>query len=375
MKRRFIFVIFLAIASLLSIGTRSFVSAAPWENFLTYTRIEADPEKDYTLTKDNGPWMIMASSFSGDGARQQAGELVLELRKRYKLKAFIHQMRFDLDKKNIGRGIDRYGDPLKWKYRRGAEVREIAVLIGDYSSVDDPQAVKTLRKIKYSKPDCLALGKDKKNHQSLGALRNIQKKIWTTVGSDDKKDKGPMGHAFITPNPLLSKDEYVPKGLEPFIVKLNKGLENSLLDCPGRYTVQVATFNGKIVTNQAEIMMLNSGKKKIDGSRLEQAAKNANRLAKALRLKGWEAYVFHERCASIVTVGSFNSVGTNRRDDKIEMDPRVYHIIKQFKAKTIGGRFSPQMLVGIPLDVQPRPVKVPKQSIGMASTSRSRGLW
>ena len=375
MRRRFIFVIFLAMASHLSFGTRSFVSAAPWDNFLTATRVEADPEKDYTLTKDNGPWMIMASSFSGDGARQQARELVLELRKRYKLEAFIHQMQFDLDKKNVGKGIDRYGDPLKFKYRRGSQVREIAVLIGDYQSVDDPRAVKNLHKIKYSTPDCLALGKNKKNHQSLGALRDIQKKIWTTVGSDDKKNKGPMGHAFITPNPLLSKAEYVTTGLEPFIVKLNKGLENSLLDCPGRYTVQVATFNGKIVTDQTEIMMLNSGKKKIEGNLLEQAAIKANRLAKALRLKGWEAYVFHERCASIVTVGSFNSVGTNRRDGKTEMNPQVYHIIKQFKAKTIDGRFSPQMLVGIPLDVQPRPVKVPKQSIGMASTSRSRGLW
>ena len=374
MKRRFIFVILLVIASHLCIGTRSFVSAAPWDNFLTSTRIEADPEKDYTLTKDNGPWMIMASSFSGNGARQQASQLVLELRKRYKLKAFIHQMQFDLDKK-VGKGIDRYGNPLKFKYCRGSEVREIAVLVGDYLSVDDPRAVKTLRKIKYSTPDCLALEKDKKNHQSLGALRDIQKKIWQAAGSDDKKDKGPMGHAFITPNPLLSKDEYVPKGLEPFIVKLNKGLENSLLDCPGSYTVQVATFNGKIVTNQAEIMMLNSGKKKIDGSRLEQAAKKANRLAKALRLKGWEAYVFHERCASIVTVGSFNSVGTNRRDGKIEMDPQVYRIIQQFKAKTMGGHFSPQKVVGIPLDVQPRPVKVPKQSIGVASASRRRGLW
>ncbi len=375
MKRRFAIVLGLAVAGLMVFGSQNFVSAAPWENFLTRNRVEADPEKDYRLSKDNGPWMIMASSFSGDGARQQARELVLELRKRYKLKAFIHEMRFDLDKRNMGKGIDRYGDPLKFKYRRGSEVREIAVLIGDYPTVDDPRAVKILRKIKYSKPDCLALGKDKKNHQSLGALRNIQKKIWTTVGSDDKKDRGPMCHAFIVPNPLLSKDEYVPKGLEAFIVKLNKGLENSLLDCPGLYTVQVATFNGKIVTDQAEIMMLNSGRKKIDGNRLEQAAKKANRLAKALRLKDWEAYVFHERCASIVTVGSFNSVGTQRGDGKIEMDPRVYRIIQQFKAKTTGGHFSPQMLVGIPLDVQPRPVKVPKESLVAARANIGRGLW
>ncbi|MBN2294459.1 MAG: hypothetical protein JXM70_18665 [Pirellulales bacterium] len=374
MKLRYLLVPALAVAGLAVLGSQSLLSAAIWEDFITTKRVEANPDKEYKLTKDNGPWMILASTFSGDGARQQARELVLELRKRYKLKAFIHQMEFDLDE-NVGKGIDRYGDPLKFKYRQHSQIKEIAVLIGDYPSVDDPEAEKVLQKIKHSTPDCLKLSKDKKNNQSLGALRDIQKTIWKTVGSDDKKDKGPMGHAFIAPNPLLSKDEYVPKGLEPFIVKLNKGLENSLLDCPGLYTVQVATFTGKVVTDQAEISLLNSGKKKIDGNRLEEAAKNANNLAKALRLKGWEAYVFHERCASIVTVGSFNSVGTKRNDGRIEMDPRVHRIIEQFKAKTVGGHFSPQMLVGIPFDVQPRPVKVPKESIGIASNEKSRGLW
>lgn len=374
MIRRFLIILVLTVAGTAVLGSQRFAAAAPWENFLTIKRIEADPQKDYRLTKDNGPWMIMASSFSGEGAEKQARELVLELRKRYKLKAFIHQMEFDLGDTG-GRGIDRYGDPLKWKYRRGSEVQEIAVMIGDYPAVDDPQAMKILHKIKYSRPDCLKLEKNKKNNQSLGALRDIQKTIWETMGSDDKKDKGPMGHAFITPNPLIPKDEYVSKGLEPFIVKLNKGLENSLLDCKGQYTVQVATFNGKVVTDQAEILMLNSGKKKLDSNRLEEAAEKANRLAKALRLKGWEAYVFHERCASIVTVGSFNSVGTQRRDGKIEMDPRVYKIIEQFKAKTVAGHFSPQMVVGIPLDVQPRPVKVPKESIAVASSDTGHGLW
>ena len=375
MRRRFVFGILLAIVSQLSLGAWSNASAAPpWENFLTRNRVEADPQKDYRLSKDCGPWMIMASSFSGDGAEEQARALALELRKRYKLEAFVHQMEFNLGKTG-GRGIDRYGDPLKWKYRRGSEVREIAVLVGDYPAVDDPEAVATLRKIKYSQPDCLIVSKNKKTNQSLGALRDIQKNIWEAVGSDDKKDKGPMGHAFIVPNPLLSRDEYVPKGLDPLIAKMNEGLENSLLDCPGRYTVQVATFRGNIVTKQSEIAMIKSGEKKVDGNRLEKAADDANKLAKALRLKGWEAYVFHERCASIVTVGSFNSVGTNRRDSKIEIDPRLHNIIKTFKAKTVGEGFSPQTLVGIPFDIQPQPVQVPKQSIGVARKNTARGLW
>ena len=375
MRRRFLLVMLLVIVGLAGVGAWSNVWAAPpWENFLTRNRVEADPDKDYGLSKDDGPWMIMASSFSGDGAEEQARALALELRKRYKLEAFVHEMEFKLGETG-GRGIDKYGDPLKWKYRRGAEVREMAVLVGDYAAVDDPEAIATLRKIKYSQPDCLQVGKDKKTNQSLGALRDVQKAIWEAAGSDDKKDKGPMGHAFITPNPLLSRDEYVPKGLDPLVAKMNKGLENSLLDCPGKYTVQVATFRGKIVTKQSEIAMIQNGEKKVDGSRLEEAAAKADRLAKALRLKGWEAYVFHERCASIVTVGSFNSVGMNRQDGKIEIDSRIHNIIKTFKAKNVDGRFSPQTLVGIPFDVQPRPVQVPKQAIGVARSSSAGGLW
>jgi len=47
-------------------------------------------------------------------------------------------------------------------------------------------------------------------------------------------------------------------------------------------------------------------------SELEAAAEKAHRLAKALRMKGYDAYEFHDRYASIVTVGSFNSAGTPR---------------------------------------------------------------
>lgn len=375
MKRHFALAFSLLVGFSIFFAARAVATAAaPWDNLFTLNRVEADPEKDYKLSKDNGPWMIMASSFSGDGAEKQARELAIELRKRYKLEAFVHEMEFDLGETG-GRGIDPEGKPLKWKYRRGDEMREIAVLVGNYPAIDDPEAEAVLRKIKYSRPECLEVAKGKKTNQSLGALRDIQKTIWNAVGDEEKKNKGPMGHAFITPNPLLPKDEYVPQGLDPLIVKMNKGMENSLLDCPGKFTVQVATFTGKIVTDQSEIVRIENGEKKVDGSRLEEAAEKAVKLAKALRMKGWEAYVLHERCASIVTVGSFESVGIPRPDGKIEMDPRIHNIVETFKAKQVGAGFSPHKIVGIDLDIQPLPVKVPKQSIAVARNDNARGLW
>ena len=55
-----------------------------------------------------------------------------------------------------------------------------------------------------------------------------------------------MGHAFITTNPLLPADYYAPrKGIDELVLRMNKGVTHSLLDCPGKYTVQVAHFMGR----------------------------------------------------------------------------------------------------------------------------------
>ena len=98
--------------------------------------------------------MIMACSFSGDGAEKQAQELVLELRKRYKLPAYIYKGQFDPGEAQ-GRGVDEYGNPHKWQYQKykdskdkdkakHPELTEIAVLVGDYPSADDADAQETL---------------------------------------------------------------------------------------------------------------------------------------------------------------------------------------------------------------------------------------
>ena len=73
---------------MLAIGVPRLAAAAPFlGNFMTGDRIEADPNQAYRLKQENGPWMIMACSFSGaKEPRRQAHELVLELRKRYKLR-------------------------------------------------------------------------------------------------------------------------------------------------------------------------------------------------------------------------------------------------------------------------------------------------
>jgi hypothetical protein len=350
-------------------------AAPPWVNLVSFNSVEADPEKAYTLTEINGPFMIMACSFSGEGAEgldkaeKQAQELALELRKRYKLPAFTYKKTTDFGKAE-GRGQDQYGNPSQWKYRSGDRVNEVAVLVGEFPSMDDSEAQKTLQKIKYAKPKCME-GGDHENNQALASFREWEKSLQEAIGSK-KKEKGPMGHALITSNPLLPPGFFTQKGLDPFLVDLNKDLEYSLLKCQGKYTVQVATFKGQVFITPKDIQDVKSGKKKITNG-LVEAANKATQLTQALRIKGYDAYEFHDRNASIVTIGSFESVGTPLADGRIELDPKILQIMKVFSAKPLNREVNdpgsialnslPKELAGIKFDIQPLPVQVPKVSI------------
>jgi hypothetical protein len=346
--------------------------AGPWDKLLTAQRVDADPQKAYNLTEQNGPWMIMACSFSGEKASEQAKELALELRKRYKLPAYVYEKKFDVGKDIQGRGVDEFGQPKRMKLQRGvSEINEIAVLVGDYGAVDDPEAQETLRKLKICEPDCLAIKEGRKTTRSLAGFRWLQ----TAVLSDDnpRKKKGPMGHAFVTTNPILPADYYVPKGLDPLVVKANEGVEHSLLDCPGKYTVQVAHFTGQVITDQREIARIEQGKEV--ESKLAKAAYMAHKLTEALRIKGYEAYEFHDRYASIVTVGSFDSTGQTGANGVTEIDPRIKAVLDQFKSsESTHGAVTAKTLVGIPFDPQPVLVHVPKRSVSAALSQNRVGL-
>ena len=54
--------------------------------------------------------MIMATTFSGEGAEEQAQELVYELRKEYKLPAYSYQKKFEFSKPVEGKGLDTHGE-------------------------------------------------------------------------------------------------------------------------------------------------------------------------------------------------------------------------------------------------------------------------
>lgn len=284
---------------------------------------------EFPLKQESGPWLIVAASFSGNGAPKQAHDLAQELRDRFRLNSYVHEMDF----KFADSGEPSL--PSRRHYRRGDEVKEIAVLIGDFQSIDGPDAQQMLRKIKSLEPNALNVDV-KETTQSMAQMRKFEDAFMEKFAGKERK-RGPMAQAFFTRNPLLPREYFVPKGVDAFVAKMNEGVEHSLLDCPGRQTIQVATFRGKTILQTSAVddsatKSLWGLHKKDDHNPLVEAAENAHLLTHELRAHGYDAYEFHDRTESIVTIGSFAKATQQLPDGRTVAIPDVQRIIQTFDA-------------------------------------------
>src|SRR5262245_17512550 len=264
-------------------------AAPPWATLIPFKKIEADPSKSYELEDKHGPWIIMAASFAGTAGEQQAHDLVLELRQKFKLDAYTFRQSFDFSKPVEGNGLSKYGGRRRMRHLYNNKFDEIAVVVGNFQSLEDPQLEKTLERIKYARPQVFQR-EENKSSQRMGSIRDFYRVV---VNDPSRKSKGPMGAAFATRNPLLPEALFTAKGLDPFVVDMNQDLPHSLLKCPGRYTVRVATFRGVDTMKPAEFERLTTQTRKY--SRIDEAALKASELCKLLRQQGVEAYEFHDR--------------------------------------------------------------------------------
>jgi hypothetical protein len=142
--------------------------------------------------------------------------------------------------------------------------------------------------------------------------------------------------------------------IDSHIESINKTRPYSLLQNPRRYTVQVATFSGIAVMKPEAIQAIESGKgMPFDqlGSALERGEIAAVELCKFLRANGVEAYEFHDRFASIVTVGGFDQPSRQMPDGTMIADPRIQQTIQQYRGRTING---------VQCSTEPRLIEVPR---------------
>ena len=308
-------------------------------------------------------------------AEKQAHDFVMELRQKFKLKSLYPSAALRLFQARYGvrRGSLRCAR-RRMRYNSVEKHDEIGVLVGNFQGLDDPTLEKTMQKIKYLKPDCLDPKRNVNSAQSFAALRSFYRQ----ESKDElKKSKGPMGSAFATRNPLLPEEFFSVRGVDPLVIEMNRDGEYSLLKNPAKYTVKVASFNGYSTMKLDEIEKLSrsSGRTK-----LEEAAEKAHILTVALRKQGVEAYEFHDRSESLVTVGSFDSVGRLLPNGATEFNPTVCEILKRYGAeqKVIPGQnvvgMQPKFIVpGIQMDVQPIPIEVPRISVA-ANYARNRAI-
>ncbi len=274
------------------------------------SKIEADPSKTYTLDKVHGPWMIMVASFHsaftngekqlGKTPMEAAQALVLELRQS-KIPAYIYEVK---GKNESLKSQDLLGREQRMKNMR--VVDSICVLAGNYPTIDAPKAQQTLKYIKQLQPKCLATGID-------------------YVKSPGRP--GPLSKAFLTPNPLLTFEELeaAKQASDPLLVSLNNGEQFSLYENTGKFTLVIARFSGKTINVVNESMEKAESYFTDGGNDLDQAALSARDLVHALRSREplskfdhpdfadfaaysrVDAYVWHDRTSSVVTVGSFES--------------------------------------------------------------------
>lgn len=332
-----------------------------WRLFVPFAaQVEYDARKSYTLHDGNGPWMILAATFSGEGGADQARLLVKELRTRFNLQAYVHRQVYDFSETVEGKGFARESrSPLKMRYYKNGKSEQYAVLVGNFDSVDNPEVQQTLNKIKYARPQTLKIDKDKGTRQQLAIMRTVQRLI---SPDPNRKKMGPMSAAFVTRNPILPKEFFAPKGMDSFVYNLNKDNQFSLLKNPKPFTVRVASFRGTSTMN------IGLGQQKGVSNKLVEAAEKAHLLVEALRRKGVEAYEFHDRHESIVTIGGFDRIGDKMPNGQIELLPGIHRIMTAYgatKKRQQNGQIGmyPKALKGIIFDVQPWPVEVPRASI------------
>jgi hypothetical protein len=269
------------------------------------------PEK-YALSRESGPWLIVAMSLWGDNdtdyseAFVTARKVANELRKKG-YKAYLQTQEDKLDEIE---SVSKTGRARKRRYR--AQRRMVAVLVGDYASSEDSKALKDLKSIKKLRPKVI---EDLEAElRKAGAIGNVE-------------TPPPMASAFLSPNPLLSPDEITSRKRDPLLIRLNSGQKHSLASNKGKYSLLIATFAGPSSVKSAakEATIEQFDKQLRSRPSMDMLGERAIRLCLTLRDQGVPAYVWHDRFHSLVTVGEFND----------ENDPAIEPLFEQYRAKNV----------------------------------------
>lgn len=251
-----------------------------------------DPLEPYLLTKENGPFMVLAQVFRGPESEKMALALCKELREEYKLPAYILRSKeFPMKSYIRGTPVQAPSETTKAAIKLPERIRiqdEAAVLVGNEKTEQGTENL--LHQVKKIHPKCL---------QGMPRLFD-----WRTTS---------LNRAIRTTNPYVPAQWLYPRAPDKLMLQMNSGLR-SIANCPGHYTIQVAQFAGHTAYDlygQEESKfskIINEHKSPLKTAH-DDAEKLADRLAGMPEVKrlGQPVFVYHDRTSSRVYIGSFNS--------------------------------------------------------------------
>ena len=300
-------------------------------------KVECDRSKKYRLTERHGPWMIMVAAIhplrggnrDGTTPAEAADLLVYDLREQG-IPAYAYAI--DTETQTVATRT-RTGEEkaMLMATQRGG----VCVMAGNFKTADDPRAESGL---KFIKTRC-----------KCPSLMPVAATGWTGLtkaGGFFKLTPGrngsPLARAFITVNPLLSADQVrrLSAARDPLLERLNAGEEYSLHKCPGKYSVMVKEFRGQTLTQVSGTKSEDLAERVKMSGDLGDAGRQAWELCQLLRNREKvDAYVWHDRRRSVVTVGSFDS----------PRDPAAVRTARKYGArpKTGSGSLTP-VLITVP---------------------------
>jgi hypothetical protein len=264
-------------------------------------QVEADPNKDYRITQEAGPWMIIVKSYKGPTAEQLAHELILMLRHRDNMPAYLFVFGEEEKRKqeeylaHIHQLCPDVAHP-RVKYVR-VEL-EYGVLVGGYPDIDTARrALDDVKRLK--PPDSRKLMDLMTNLEPAGDKRSVVKVA----------PINPFVTAFVVHNPTLPQAQVDRNKPDPDLGKLNNGRPYNLFRSGKPWTLAVKDFPGA-TTLQARsatssfLSMIGMGQA---DAVLDAGAKQAEEVARVLReTMKLDAYVLHTRRSSVVTIGAFD---------------------------------------------------------------------
>jgi hypothetical protein len=290
--------------------------------------------------------MIVVKSYAGPGSRQLAERLADDIRKTHRTAAYLYERNGEerrAERAKIAAIRKAENDKAQVQFQVIEQAKRDAaasgsVFVGDAVKIKVPKPY-------HETPEQWAVligGFPNAGEDGLDAARKGLDvvKTWAApkdhtlldtglIGAEAKDPRSgktewksavnyinPYPLAMVVPNPAGAKSKLDEKGkLDPEVVALNKGVENSLLAVKKPWTLLVKSYSGlSRSTGQG------GGGSVFGKTGTDQNAVNALRaigaeaelLAKALRHadfkpRSYEAFVLHHRTGSLVTVGQFDS--------------------------------------------------------------------